>query len=113
MRAIFSLYEFVTIFFRNSLFTVPNLPCCTGTSLLEAGRGCSPVLILGFLVAEPSLVEHRLQDTQAFVAAAHGLSSCASGLQSTGSTVVAHGLSCLVAGGIFPGLGSNSGLPHC
>ena len=35
------------------------------------------------------------------------------GLQSTGSIVVTHGLSCFVARGIFPDQGSNPCLLHC
>ena len=38
---------------------------------------------------------------------ARGLSSCGSRAQSTGSVVVAHGLSCSAACEIFPGQGSN------
>ena len=38
---------------------------------------------------------------------AHGLSSCSSRLQSTGSVVLVHPLGCLVARGILPDQGSN------
>jgi len=44
-----------------------------------------------------------LSGTWTWVAAARGLSSCGSQARSTGSIVVVHGLSCSVAGGIFPG----------
>ena len=48
---------------------------------------------------------HRLQGTQALVAAAHGL-------QSTGSVVVAHRLSCYAVCGIFLNHGLNPCLLH-
>ena len=41
-----------------------------------------------------------------------GYRSCSSGLSSPGSVVVAHGLSCSMACGIFPDQGSNSCLLH-
>ena len=47
--------------------------------------------------------------TLALVFAAHGLSSCDMwALQSAGSVVVVHGLSCSVTCGVFPDQGSNS-----
>ena len=58
------------------------------------------------LVASASLVaEHGLQGTRALAVAVPGL-------QSTGSIVVAHGLTCSTPGGIFPEQGSNSCLLH-
>ena len=71
--------------------------------------------VLGLLVAVASLVaERRLEGVWASVAAAHGPGSCDSTprLQSTGSVVVAHGLSCLVACGIFLDQGLNPCLLH-
>ena len=60
----------------------------------------------GFFIAMTSLiVEHRLQGTQASVAGAPGL-------QSIGSIVVAQGLRCSLARGIFPDRGSNPCLLH-
>ena len=68
------------------------------------------------------LVEHGLQSARASVAVAHGFIGCGSqvhwlrfpgslvavpGLQSTGSIVVAYGLSYSMACGIFPDQGSN------
>ena len=66
-----------------------------GFSLLVVGRGYSPVAMHRLLVMLASLgAEHQLWGAQASVVAAHGLTSCGSWLQSTGPTVVAHGLSC-------------------
>ena len=71
---------------------------CVGSSLLRVGswafsscgeRGLRLVAVHGLLIAVASL------------AAEHGL-------YSTGSVVVAHGLSCCEACGIFPDQGSNS-----
>ena len=55
----------------------------------------------GFLIVVASLaVEHRPEVTRALVVAAHEL-------YGTGSVVVAHGLCCPAACGIFPDQGSN------
>jgi len=57
-------------------------------SLTVASRGYSPVVVHGLpLVAASLVAEH--------------------GLQSVGSVVVAHGLCCSMADGIFPDQGSN------
>ena len=64
--------------------------------------------MLGLLTAVASFVaEHELEGAQILAAAACGLSIWAPGLQSTGSGVVAHGLSCFVARGIFLHQGLN------
>ena len=56
-----------------------------GLSLVEAGEGHSPVVVCGLLLVEAPLVM------------VHGLSSV------WASVVVAQGLSCPAAHGIFPG----------
>ena len=62
-----------------------------GLSLVVESGGYCLVLVCGFLIAVATLVaEHRLW--------ARGLSSC----RSRAPEVVAHGLSCSVACGIFP-----------
>ena len=94
------------------------LPClfyffdCKGFSLGVASWGCSLVVVHRFLVAVASLVEHGLWDAWVSVAAAHVLRSVALGLWSTGSIVVAHGLSHFPACGIFTNQGSNLCLLH-
>ena len=70
-----------------------GLCCCPGFSLVVASRGHSLVEVCGLLIVVTSLVAKR-------------------GLQSTGSVVVAHRLSCFVARGIFPGQGWNLCLLH-
>ena len=54
--------------------------CCrVGFSLVSVNRGHPPVVLHGHLIAVTSLiVEHRLQDGQASVVMARGLSSCGS-----------------------------------
>ena len=72
--------------------------CCTGFSLVVASGIYSLVAMCGLLIAVASLVcprAHRLQE-----------------LQHSGSAVVAHGLSCCEARGIFPDQGSNPYLLH-
>ena len=76
-------------------FIVLGLRCCSGISLVAVHR---------FLIAMASLVAqggtgHRLCGRRASVIVAQGL-------QSTGSVVVAHGLSGSGAGGIFLDQGS-------
>ena len=62
--------------------------CCTGFSLVAVSRAYSPVAMRGPLYTVASLV-------------------AASGLQSTGSAAMAHGLRCASARGIFPDQRSN------
>ena len=80
---------------------VLGLRCCKGFSLVVAGEGCSLVAVLGLLIAVTSLtVEHGLQWLQHV-----GSVVAVPGLQSIGSVVLAHGLSCSMACGIFPDQG--------
>ena len=104
----FNAFFFLFAFFLKFIFGR------VGSSLLGVGflqlRRVGATLRCGarLLTVVASLVaEHGLQ--------AHRLSSCgtwasvvvARGLQSTGPVVVAHGLSCSAACGIFPDQGSN------
>ena len=94
------------------------LPClfyffdCKGFSLGVASWGCSRVAVHRLLVTVASLVERGLWDAWVSVVEAHVLCSVALGLWSTGSIVVAHGLSHFTACGIFPNQGSNLCLLH-
>ena len=83
------------------LLTVLGLHCCTG---FFSGYSLAEVCGLLIVVASP-VEEHRPQGMWASAAAVPGL-------QSTGSVVVVHALSCPVACGIFPDQGSNLCLPH-
>ena len=74
--------------------------------------GYSLVALPGLPIAVASLVKHVLSDVRTSAVAAHGLNSVSSGLQSTGSIVVAHGLSCSTEGGIFLDWESNPCLLH-
>ena len=86
---------------RLSLLVVNGGYSSRGVWLLIAGA--SLVVECGLLIAVASLVaEHGLCSVQASIVLAPGL-------QSTGSVVVAHGLSCSLACGIFP----NQGLDPC
>ena len=85
-----------------------SLLLCSGFSLVVASRGYSLVVVQGF-----SLWWHLLLQSTGSMCV--GFSSChtlgsvvvAPGLQSLGSIVVAHALSCSEACGIFLGQGSN------
>ena len=90
------------------------LPClfyycldCKGFSLAVASWGCSLVAVHRLLVAVASLAEHGLWEAWVSAVAAHVLCGAALGLWSPGSIVVAHGISCFTACGIFPNQGSN------
>ena len=82
---------------------------CAGSSLLHwLFSSCgeweySPVVARRLLIAVASLAaEHRLQGARASVVVAHELVEAAPSLQSTGSIVAVHGLSCAVAHGGLP-----------
>ena len=73
---------------------------------MAASGGCSLVAVHRLLLAAASLgAEHGLQDVQASVVAGEGL-------QKRDSVVVAHGLRCSEARGVFLGQGSNPRLLH-
>ena len=117
----FPYFSACFLLYKNSfiylVLAVLGLCCCAGFS---------PVTAHGVLTVVVSLVvEHRLQGVWASVVAAGARGGCgrcarwlrqvlsvvaAPGLQSTGSIVVAHGLSRSVACGIFPDQGSNLAL---
>ena len=75
---------------------------------LVAGSGLLFVVVHGLLIAVASLVaEHGLQACGLWQLWHTGSVVVARGLQSAGSMVAAHGLSCSAACGIFPDQGSN------
>ena len=79
-----------------------------GLSLAAGSRDYSLVAVHSLLVVLVSFIaEHRLYGKRASVGATRGLSSVGPRLQSTGSIVAAHGLSCSAACRIFPDQGSN------
>ena len=74
---------------------------------------CGGFSLRGLLIAGASLVaKHRLWGAWASAVVAPGPGVSAPRLQSTGSVVVAHELSCSLAPGIFPDQGSNPRLLH-
>ena len=86
-------------------FIVLGLCCCLGISPVAVRGGYALAAVHRLIIAMASLVaqegtEHRLCGRRASVIVAQGL-------QSTGSVVVAHGLSGSGAWGIFPDQGSN------
>ena len=70
-----------------------GLRCCAGFSVVAASGGYYPVVVRGLLIAVASLVAELR-------------------LWSTGSVVMAHGLSLSMACGIFPDQGSKQCLLH-
>ena len=96
----FVLCVFLYIFLITYFLTELSLCCCT-----QAFSTCSNqvlfIAVYRLLSAEASPVaEYRKWCTYASIVAPHGL-------QSTGSVVVAHRLSCSKSCGIFPDQGSN------
>ena len=77
-----------------------GLRCCMGFFLLVASGGCSIVAVLGLLIAVASLAEHRLQGMWLQWLRHVGSVFAVPGLQSVDS-LVAHGLCCSTACGIF------------
>ena len=85
-----------------------GLRCCTGSSLAVGSRGHSLVAVHGLLTVAASLVsEHGLSGTRTSGAVAVGSVAAVPRLESTGSVVVLHGLSCCEACGIFLDQGLN------
>ena len=85
-----------------------GLCCCTRPFSSCGERGLLFVAVRGLLTAVVSLVaEHGLQARGLQQLWHVGSAVVARGFQSAGSAVVAHGLSCSVACGIFPDQGSN------
>ena len=81
-----------------------GLCCCTGFSLVAASRGCSLAAVPGLLIAQAAC---RLQELWL-----RGSVVAAPRLESTGSVVVGHRLSCPEACEIFPDQGLNLCLLH-
>ena len=96
-----------------SFFLIRLFLACAGFSLLHVGfsvvaesRGSSLVAVHRLLIAVASLVaEHGLWGARASAVSGPGL-------QSTGSIVVVHRLSCSTARGTFPGQTSSPRLLH-
>ena len=101
-------------FFKNSFLkcllidlATLGLGCCSWASLVAVSGDYSPAAARGLFTAVASLtVEHKLWGLWASVIVARGL-------QSTGSVVVVHGLSCPAARGILLDQKSNRCPLHC
>ena len=94
-------FLFFLILFNRLVLAVLGLCCCVGFSLVETSRSYSLIVGLRLLNAATSFAaEHRPWGTWASVIAAPGH-------WNTGSGVVAHGLSCFSACGIFLNQRSN------
>ena len=103
-KLIFFFWASIVLFL---FLAVLGLHCCVGFSLVVTSRGYSLVVVHRLLIVEPAC-----WGAWASVVAAYELSSCCSGFWSTGSVVVACGLSCSAACGFFLDQGSNLCLPH-
>ena len=89
-----------------------GLRCCGGFSLVAASRVCSLVAAYRLpIVVAVLVVEHGFQ-VRGFSSCHTGSVVAVPGLQSTGSIVVVHWLSCSVACGFFPDQGSNPCILH-
>ena len=99
------VFFFTAYNFTYLVLGVRNLRCCAGFSPDGESRGCSLMAIRGLFIAVTSLVEHGISGAWATVAVIPRL-------WSTGSVIVAHGLGCPGACGIFSDHGSNPYLPH-
>ena len=84
-----------------------GLCCCTRAFSSCGERGLLFVVVRGLLIAVPSLVERGLQVCSLQQLWYADSVAVACGLQSAGSVVVVHRLSCSVACGIFPDQGLN------
>ena len=111
-KMLISIFEDMSLKIKDDFYdfflAALGLCCCTWAFSSCGKRGLLFVVVRRLLIAVASLVvEHRLQ--------VHGLQQLwhvrsvvvARGLQSTGSVVVTHGLSCSTACGIFPDQDSN------
>ena len=93
---------YILLFYLFNFLAVLDLNCCTGFSLVVVSWDYSLGALRRLLIAVVPLVAEfkLLESTWASVVAA-------SGLWSTGLKVVAHGLSCSAACGIFLDQGLN------
>ena len=106
------LMFFVVVCFINLFiylfFAALGLRCCARAFCSCGEQGLLFVSVRGLLVAVASLVtEHRLQARGLQQSGHMGSVVVACGLQSAGSVVVVHGLTCCMTCGIFPDQGSN------
>ena len=108
------IYLFIYVFIFNKfiylylVLAVLGLRCCTWAFSSCSERGLLFVVAHGFLIAVASLVaEHGLQARWLQQLRHVGSVVVTRRLQSTGSVVVAHGLSCSAACGTFLDQGSN------
>ena len=115
IHILFSVSQEVYIYFVILFYFILFIFGCVGSSLLHVGflqlRRAGVTLRCGARASHCSGFSHcgaRALGARASVVAAHGLSIVTHGLQSTGSVVVAHKLSCSTACGIFLDQGSNS-----
>ena len=99
--------SFFTLFFFFWLHSVFIALC--GLSLVAVSGAYSFIAVPGLLIVVASLVEHRLRGLQA---SDMGSVFAALRLWSTGSIVVAYGLSCYGTCGIFLDQGLNPCLLH-
>ena len=98
-----NLLSFSSVLFFSAVL---DLRCCMGFSLVLVNGGQSPAVLQEVLTMVASVVmEPWLQVGWASVVANPGL-------QSTGSVVMAHRLSCSMACGVFPHQGQNPCLLH-
>jgi len=91
----FSIYVFLAMPAGSSLLW--GLFCSHG----EQGLLASCEEVQASLAVASLVAEHGLEGTRASVITARGLSGCSSRAQSTGSAVMARGLTCSTACGIF------------
>ena len=109
------MHAFQTLFKKNKfiyfiyLFLSALGLCCCAWAFSSCGKqGLLFVAVRGLLLAVASLVaEHGLQVRGLQQLWHKGSGVVARGFQSTGSVVVAHGLSCSAVCGIFPDQGLN------
>ena len=113
-RVYFARLIFVAILFYyflkliNLFLSALGLRCCAWAFSSCSERGLLFIVVHGLLIVVASLVaEHGLQAHRLQQLWLSGSLVVARGLQSAGSVVVAHGLSCSTACGIFPDQGSN------
>ena len=97
----FKNFFFINLFIHLFLAAL-GLRCCTRAFSSCSKQGLLFVAVHGLLIAVASLVgEHELQARGLQQLWLAGLVVVACGLQSSGSVVVVHGLSCSAACGIF------------
>ena len=105
LTPIFFLNKFIYLIFL--FLAALGLRCCARAFSICGERGLLFVAVCVLLIAVAPLVQHRLQARGLQQLWHAGSVVVDLGLQSAGSVVVAHGLSCSAACGIFPDQGSN------